>query len=226
MKTELIILALLSSSFANFYCYQSSANILNQSGLDNSCEQIYNGSYNFNATSYSSHRYLDMTVTYIKPLLATDDSIFTFAMGVPEFTYQNTTIPTDCWLNNDTSLTFKFSSEAYYFPIEGQPAIQGGSKLFCANETEWIELSSNYGYAQIRYGPIPGIPTYNIGMNWHNGNVYDGSTGVTAPRRLGGNTIGDFPIDQGGYSYVYDSGIFWDISDSFQLKESESLYCS
>lgn len=207
MKLLLIILLVLSSiSFANFFCFQSSATIANQVGTDGSCGLLYTGAYNttfvYEFPVMVSPGYGNFSVNYTKPLLATNQSKWTVAFGLPAFTYQNLSIPIACWNADPTLLQFRFTS------YEDAITPNMNSSAECFDGTTWNVLASSIGTTRFFVGLTCVGPGGDVG-NWHNGNPNNGSFAHDrSDLRACDDADGGF-----GNAFIYDNGMYWDVPE-------------
>jgi hypothetical protein len=152
----LLLLLVASKSTTAIYinCYQESANISNQTGIDGNCNLSYTGNYQYNSfwgstitdlidgnwstfgqdQSPGSDNAL-INITYIKPIYSSQGSIWTIHnvfRGLVNFT-----IPSDCWNYNNTYVYFRILSATNTVPPGNS-----GSIYYCYNST-WKEIYNN-----------------------------------------------------------------------------------
>ncbi len=138
-----------------FSCYQESANVVNQTGIDGICDLRYNGSYVESgigsmansydgdwATYYTSFANSFVFINYTKPLLAVKES--SSLWQVKDYsgfnpTVYNLTVPDSCWDYNETELSF--------YAIIGRSAMY----FYCINQTESILLGGSIVSNSQRY---------------------------------------------------------------------------
>ena len=136
MKTALIwalVFILLINGVIGFgsWCYQESANVSNQGGLDGSCSLNYSGIYGFAGSWVTSQNNLIdgdwatsaqkigpdayLYINYTKPPNSLNTSLWQIKDGGGT---KNLTIPQDCWIYNDTRLIFfagSASTGSYFY---------------------------------------------------------------------------------------------------------------
>jgi len=176
-------------------CYQESANVTNQSGVDDSCNLDYSGAYNIannvNDGSFSTYEYgssSSFEVNYTKPLYATTNSRW---VTKRQYVGSNDSysIPVGCFDYSD-KLIFK---HAYF---ETGP-FNKGSILSCYNGTEWENITIDGG------GEV-GVAFYEEAMNWSFNNDLNCSDNTTFQYSANNNNL-----------TVYANDTFGNINSSF-----------
>jgi hypothetical protein len=192
------MLFLIGFSEAATSCYQESANVVNQSGNDGSCNLDYTGSYSF----YYDYFY----VNYTKPVNATSSSLWKVKHG--NYNIQNLTIPADCWNAYLDKLAFRMESNS------NDGLGHALSNLTCWNGNGWKQLSYSYG--------IIALPTSNLGLdnrnelydgNWDTGSGNDGNwdTGVTRPWRPSFSIASTSFVNR--VLLIYEEAMIWEIDN-------------
>lgn len=162
-------------------CYQESANVSNQTGIDGNCGLFYNGTYltvGGNPTNWTDGNWSTFTpnnstnqtlyVNYTKPLKANPTSQIIRKAGTET---TNSTIPYTCWTQEP--LQFK------HVPIQ---STLSSTKSYCWSGSTWTELTS--------LSILSLSPFYEDAMNWTIGRLHDinsVNSSVSIPTRF--NTI-------------------------------------
>lgn len=131
-------------------CYQESANISNQTGIDGNCELNYSGNYSWEGEwhaidsvdrgfdgDFSTYTYTrtittnaTLYINYTKPINA-NGGILNYRSSSLSAIHENVTIPENCF--NQTKVSLKWFS--YY------PGIYT-TRLYCKNDTDWQLIDS------------------------------------------------------------------------------------
>jgi hypothetical protein len=160
-KFLFFIMLILCIGVVHAYCYQESANVSNQTGIDGSCGLNYSGSY-YAPSQAISTGYIE--ITYIKPKYAVDNNT-TWVAKFFNNTYLNLSIPQDCWNANNNSLIFRVRSQVFY-PNGIDPAIVV-RYLSCYNGSAPVIPFNTY---KIIYSA-----SYNTGFVATNWNIPEGN---------------------------------------------------
>lgn len=134
-------------------CYQESANVVNQNGLDGSCGLNYNGLY---STSNN------FTITYFKPINIINNVIWQVKHGG---VIENITLPNDCVFYSNNNINLKIQSDE----------VSSFSQPMCFNGS-WKNIGTN----TIGGVGIAGInnPSYLYDGDWGSASSYQSSTGI------------------------------------------------
>lgn len=146
----------------NYWCYQESANSVNQTGIDGNCGLNYSGSYSYPGTGPGAPSEGYVQINYTKPATALSTSKWQVKHG--DLTTYNITIPTDCWNAYPNSLVFRLVSHISYF---GGTAY---SKPQCYNGATWEDIgaTSSGTTNQLNSTTVTYIPTRVYDGNWLN----------------------------------------------------------
>lgn len=223
MKHLFLFLIIFSSSIfaGNFFCYQSSANTSNQTGMDGDCGLLYTGNYNWSVDSLNGGladfgSSVNLSLNYTKPPLAISTSIWTVAIGAG-LNYVNLSIPSSCWNVDPNILQLRFHMNQ----ING---MNGNASAQCFDGTNWNTLRITSGNSDtgalsaICYGTMGGNLTYDPYL-WRDGLL---TTGATKGVGLSGAI---FPGVEAGLCDMFgpavaidfgvvDSSMIWDIFNS------------
>ncbi len=208
-------------AFASINCYQESANISNQSGTDNPCNQIYNGSYasTVNATGrYDPNGQNFMDVNYTKPVGATNNSIWQVEHGeasvatlnpiTPRPPY-NITIPSACWNAYPNLLRLRFTSYTGGDDAAGKVA----SWPSCWNGTDFTFVGNNYSTNQvILLQNEVFIPTF-----WRDGNWSTFSSRLAFNNDWQDGAQPGVLFSKEGDAEVFEEAMWWTIGMSITL---------
>jgi len=211
----LLVIAFTSMFFASASpCYQESATIPNQTGIDGNCKLNYTGNYSFNQNF--------MVVEYLKPSVSYFGSSFKIKTGYDWSSTEELAIPLDCWDADSEKLSFKIQSASN----DGQ----GGSysNISCYNSIGWEQLAyhrdgdwmvfSN-GYADTKNRLYDG--------NWA---TYSGNYAGTWISTL--KFLKYFARPGDGSANIYEEAMIWNVSIcnphivNTTKSEWENLTCS
>lgn len=182
-----------------YSCYQESANVSNQTGIDGSCGLNYSGSYSYTLAEpiYGS------TVVYQKPKYAVN---VTWVLKLQDAQYMNFTLPKSCFdfTNNSISL--------YYRPIHLFFVTNNAQLLKCNNQSESITLylnstSSNQGDDTWFGSNVPYLMfdgdwnTWTVPSDYGAGGNYwwDSNDNITLNTNIT------------KFSFFYEEAVVWDI---------------
>jgi len=139
------------------WCYQESANVSNQTGIDGSCSQIYNGTFAEGGNGLNNAKFKDgswstysdcnfggansctQSINYTKPTNAIYGTTMTSKIayyGTGVYTAHEDLIPLACWNADSNKLLFKFLMNFDTY-IHGQ----------CYNGTAWVTFATEGTYA-------------------------------------------------------------------------------
>ena len=179
-------------------CYQENANVNNQTGIDGSCGQNYNGTYGFYNGGITSLGIL--YINYTKPLNTAHSGVWQIKHGTngggTGYIY-NITLPNGCFNQNILQLGITSQYDEYSSPI-------------CYNGTNWENIGNNYSGSS-----VPGV--FSV-LTAQSTKIYDGnySTSASYWGLLPGDSWAKI-ISAGEYinmsSDIYEEGIYWQVGN-------------
>jgi hypothetical protein len=175
-------------STANAWCYQESANVSNQTGIDGNCGLNYGGNYTYIKRAISG----EIIVFYKTPINATS-LILKIKIGDPMFDIQNITLPNTCWSSNN--ITFNFSSATCYGTLSsvGCKNVSGNNYIDLFTDSNSACIMSNVSNSSSKF-------LFNDG-NWNSGTRYNNYGTSEWTNNAGVN--GD----------LFEEAIYWNIAN-------------
>ena len=173
------------------YCYQESANVSNQTGIDGNCGLNYTGKYLLsNTTQY-------IYINYSKPTNSKSTSLWRVHENSRD---QNYTIPIGCFNQPVIQLSL-FSASCLDPKVQGQ----------CYNGSSWVNIFTYNGDGDCVYDSNEGqYPLAVIDGNWNVGSYCrSGNAGFTTGWE---SAFDGFSIA----STLYEEAMVWNIGETFQ----------
>ena len=178
------------------YCYQESANITNQNGIDGDCGLSYGGIYAL------SNNYI--YINYTKPLGALNSTLWLVKHGFDTFLdFTNYTIPSSCWNYSDI-INLRIYSRNLASVSYGQ----------CYNGADWLNVTGISG-------PGDGL---NAGGSTDVSKAYDGnwsSCVLTSGDNIwlgsASQTYCTAPFGVGQANQWFEEAMYWDMSVSTNI---------
>ena len=170
------------------FCYQESANVSNQTGIDGNCGLNYSGKYKIDIPSDSVYFYIN----YSYPITANLSSYI--RIKYDDIKNNNFTIPASCYYRNVTQFLFRTD-----IGCDGHTIC---SNVYCKNSTGWQFFNGSYSFSDSgsSYNPAGDSELfYPFDGNW---NTYlTGYYGTVQYPCSGGNCAGN----------LYEEGVYWNV---------------
>lgn len=180
----LLILVVSNVYALGYQCYQESANITNQTGLDGRCNLNYSGNYTI--TNVGSG---NLTINYTKPQGIVNNSyweVSTRAGGIVNYSIDN------CINTYQNTLSLLIVSK-------GESCGNQGYFLYCRNDTGWFQLAGGLGAGFCAISPTGNDSSLMFDGNWSTSSNWDGNAW-----RTGGT-------QQNEYGKILEEAMIWNI---------------